>query len=133
MLDLSHGISPLIKACLLNMLRDEHRTKSALKTEKAKQVLSNQFEKQSCYFNQLLRDVECHSERCGLHVDFAKHNSSDTLNVFFNETGFIGMLEAKPYDKIDLVSPFIGAIADRFCGICERLTALSFVRLVELL
>lgn len=41
------------------------------------------------------------------------------------------MLDAKDFELIDLVLPFIGAIADRLCGICEGLTTLSFVRCVE--
>lgn len=66
-------------------------------------------------------------------VDYAKGNEYDKLNGFSNETGIIGLLEAKHYDKINLVLSAIGVIPDRLCVLCDRLTTLSFVRYVELL
>lgn len=38
---------------------------------------------------------------------------------FFGETELMGILEAYDYDSADIVSPFIGAIVDGFCGLFE--------------
>lgn len=121
--DVSHGIALLIEDCLVNMLRDEHQTTSALETWKAETGTFESVPKTvllAC--SEFIRDVEHLFVRNWLHVDFAKGNSLDMLSEFFNETGIVGILEAKDYDKIDLVSPFIGAIIDQLCRRCEWFT-----------
>lgn len=44
------------------------------------------------------------------------------------ETGIIGMLEAADYDAIDMVSPFLGAIADVCCGHSDAGRVTSFLQ-----
>lgn len=51
-----------------------------------------------------------------MKVHYSKSESGGRLTGFFNDSG-IGVLEVSEYEVMDMVSPFIGAIADRFCGL----------------
>ena len=49
-------------------------------------------------------------------MDFSKGIINENLSGFFTDSGILGMLEASDLDRIDEVSPFLGAIIDRCCG-----------------
>lgn len=52
----------------------------------------------------------------GIRLDFSKEEIGGILSGLFTETGILGMLKAKVYENIDLVSPFFREIADVRCG-----------------
>lgn len=68
-----------------------------------------------------------------MYVDFSKGEKTLELNCFFNTAGVMGMIEAKDYDKIDMVSPFMGAIVDRLYGLDHVATTSSYVRYVKVI
>lgn len=139
---LSCDISSLIKDFHVDMLREDHRTTSALKTWKCvARSYKSVPEALLLACNQFLRDLERHFIGDRLHVDFAKGERSDIPNRFFNKTGDIGMLESYDYGKIDLVLPFIDAIwpveqniggVDGFTACSLRSAAINIIQLCKM-
>lgn len=66
-----------------------------------------------------------------LYIDFSKGGETDKLNGLFKETGVMGMLDAEDYDKIYMVSSFMGAIVNRLCGLDHTPITPSYVPNVE--
>lgn len=131
---LSLGISKMLKECAVEMLKDENRTTSAI-LSRAGEPRTFKFVRKRVLrcLNEFLRDVESSSRGYGLHVDFSSGESGLRLSGFFTEHGIVGMLEAKDYDVMDMVSPFIGAIIDRCCGLVDVATVTSsFTQYVDL-
>lgn len=48
-------------------------------------------------------------------MDFSKGNFYLILTRSFTETELVGILEAADVDCVDHVSPFLGALSDKFC------------------
>lgn len=71
-------------------------------------------------FNICVVDVERSSPRSGLHDDFSKGVSVDHPSGVFVDTGITGMLEARGFNSIDMISPFLEAIVDICCGTGEE-------------
>lgn len=67
-------------------------------------------------WNKFFQEVERTSINRDFHVDFSEERRTNILNGFFNKRDVIDMLEAKDYDRIDMVSPFMGEIVERLCG-----------------
>ena len=66
--------------------------------------------------NNFLREVETSSPGYDLHVDFSKGFTGERLSDLFMDDGLIGMLEAADIKTVDMLSPFLGALIDTYCG-----------------
>lgn len=67
--------------------------------------------------------------RVNLHEYFCCGTMGDWLNGFFPDHVIAGMLEAKDYEAVYLVSPYIGHVVDMCVGLCEEATLTSFFTL----
>lgn len=66
--------------------------------------------------NHMLQSIESESPARGLHIDFSSKGKGAVYNGLFKSEGLIGLLEAKDYRNVDMVSPFISMYVDRCCG-----------------
>lgn len=118
--NLSLGVSKMLKDCATIMLRDENRTSPAMITSSGAPRTFKHIRRSVLHaLNDFLCDVEKRSPGYGIHCDYSKGECGGRLNGFFTETGIVGMLEAKEYDSVDMVSPFLGAIIDACCGLTD--------------
>lgn len=53
----------------------------------------------------------------GLHTDFSKSERTDRLVGFFTDVKWVGMIEEKDEDCIDIDCLFIAKMIDRCCGL----------------
>lgn len=113
--DLSLGISLLIKDRTASLLRGESCLSSSMKKDSEKPHHSPIRKTVLCACNKFPHEIGRTLIGYELHVDLSKRVKTDKLNGFFNETGVIGMLENRVFDKIVVVSSFIGTILDRLC------------------
>lgn len=119
--NLSLGISKLLKECCVLMLKDSERTSPAMCTMTGVPRPFNFIRKEVLHtLNKLLACIQRSSSGYGLQVDFSKGETSGRLSGFFTEDGVIGMLQAKHFDTVDMVAPFLGAIVDMCCGSEEK-------------
>lgn len=64
-----------------------------------------------------------------LRLDFFKRETGVSVEGFFSDHGVMGTLDASDYENVDKVSPFPGAIIDRFCGFTETaVTAAAYAQ-----
>ena len=112
------GVSKDLKRCLSERLRSTAHFTSSVPT-KAGNIRHTTFK---AVRNQVLAGVNAmlsHMERTSpsqnLRIDFSV--GKDYSSGLFGEDGkLIGMLEAKDYKSVDMISPFIGMFVDRCCG-----------------
>ena len=111
------GISKLLKTCTIQLLSSDdlytHPTKNSRQQRKFSSIKNKVL--RSC--NALLAAIEAQFPIPGVHVDYSKKESSVQLNGFFTHDGIKGMLEAKNYQNMDMIFPFIAAFIDRATGL----------------
>lgn len=66
--------------------------------------------------NQKIREAEQLSAGYGLPVDFGKGDSDGILYGYFNDNVVVKCFEANDYNRMGMVSSFLGTIAERFCA-----------------
>lgn len=119
---------------MVNMLPDERRAFSAMKTQKSERQTFKSVQNTVLFACKLLlKKVECQSVRFGLHADLLKDDRADTLNGVFNNIRIVGMFLIKDYNILVMLSSDLGVSADWLSGVGERLVMLSFLRYVEML
>ncbi len=108
------GVSKLIKQTTCSRLKSTELTSCAIgKTTKTFSYIRKSILRQ---LNAFLDSVSTNTD--GIRV-FGKLRSSGGktgLNGLFKEEGLSGMVEASLMEKVDKVSPFMGALIDRACG-----------------
>lgn len=73
--------------------------------------------------NCFLKQVQRPSPRYGIKVGYSKWACSTRLSGNSGEARVIRMLEVSNFDALEMVSPFIGGIADRLCDhLCETIS-----------
>ena len=111
------GISKLLKNAYVERLKDEELTSNRITAASGKPrsfpsirsiVLSGA--------NEIMRRIRNESHARHLDVDFSVPSKSWRYNGFFNESGIVGMLEARQYKAVDMVFPIVAAYIDRVCG-----------------
>ena len=132
---LSLGISRLLKECLWELLDDSNRKTSALRTSngsKKTYKAAKRFVLQS--MNHFLLETIESSPGFQMRVNLNKEKGIGRLNGLFLENGLAGLLQASDFDRIDKVSPFLGAMADSFCGNSRKAEITKvYTRYVDLL
>lgn len=100
------------------MLNDESRKTFALKSGFGSSKTFKSVRKMILSaLNRFLAESNIPLKGCGIWLDFRKSYQTKYLNGFFRDAGLTGRLEASDYDAVDLVSLFLGALADEFCGL----------------
>lgn len=115
------GISKMLKQCACDMLKSEDRTTDRMKVTRAG---SRCFKPFSTIRNTVIRQMNGFIEDSWVYCDegpsgYGIRNAEGRkgMNGYFNEEGLAGMLEAKDLKNLDNVSPFLGALIDRICGL----------------
>ena len=105
------GVSKDIKKVIFERLGSE--------TKRAKQRTFRSIRKTVLKgVNDMLRSIDQQYYAPNLRVDFSKPERSTRLNGFYIEDGIRGMLEAKDFQRLDMVFPFAATFIDRMC--CEE-------------
>lgn len=114
------GISKLIKLACAGRLTDKELRTSAMAKNRSKtrSFVSARAAILSAA-NEILRQLEKEFPARGLRVAFGSAEKGRRYNGFFKSDGIVGMLEAKDFQALDMVFPFIGAYIDRCCGEVE--------------
>lgn len=97
-------------------LEDESKVSTAMiRVKKAERMFY--LIKKTVHFlmNIIPRDMEKSSPGWGRVVDYYKGNHGGRLNGFSYDSEIVGMVDASHYKVMDMVSSFIGAIANPFC------------------
>lgn len=68
------------------------------------------------FFNNLLRSLNTDSNVYKFRRSFSEEGTAGEYDGFFRQTGFQAVLKAKYCEKVENVSPFLGAIKRRWCG-----------------
>ena len=70
--------------------------------------------------NDILHIIDKQYYAPNMKVDFSKPEKSNRLNGFYLEDGIRGMLEAKDFQRLEMVFPFAAAFIDRMCDDTEQ-------------
>ena len=132
------GVSKELKRCASERLRSENLITTSLptKTNMSRTVTFKQVRMTILNgVNKMLAHIEESSPSSGLRVDMSRSDKGDHGNGLFNSDGnLVGMLEAKDYRSLDMVSPFIGMFLDRCSDeVNEAPTTNLYVQYVELM
>lgn len=106
--DLSNGIPSLINDIFVKTTRDENQTILSIRTKEEKTCTFKSVRKSvlsAC--KKSWKEIERHSVAYWLDIKLSKDDTTDILNRYFNGMGLAGMLEAKGYGQLDLLSSFI--------------------------
>ena len=132
------GISKDLKRCLSERLRSSDLMSGALPTRGGmNRIASFKTIRRTVLsgINNMLCHIEKSSPASNLRIDFSNSTKGSNGNGLYVEDGkLVGMLEAKDYRCIDMVSPFIGMFADRCCDeVSTAVTTELFVSYVEIM
>lgn len=84
--------------------------------------------------NQILLNTIKSSPGIQMSVNLNKEKGMGRLNELFLETGLAALLQGFDFERIEKVSPFLGAMADSFCGNSRKAKITQFyTRYVDLL
>lgn len=131
---LSLVISKLLNECTFSLLKDEKRYSSAMSTKS--NAIRSFFSIRNTVLRSLklfLSEVEVIAVGFGVHVNFGKAVVNGRLSELFAETGLMEMLEASDFEAVDIVSPLLGAIVYRFCGLVEEVYVTTVFKKYEYL
>lgn len=97
------------------MFRDEERYTSTIQTSSENALFLKASRKLilTC-LNLFLVDVEQNSAGYSQHIDFSREDRSCHFVRLFIKANKFGKVEAKDYDRVDIVAPFVGATVDRW-------------------
>ena len=121
------GISKLLKLLLCMLLKETTDTTEAVRTADNKPRLIRSL--RTPILHQLNRLIEAVSTRTdGPRITIKSNNEKcpSGLTGIFKKDGICGMVEAVTFKKLDMISPFLGAIVDRVCG-CEESAPITTV------
>ncbi len=108
------GISKLIKQTTCNRLKSTELTSSAISTTtKTFSYIRKSILRQ---LNSFLDSVSTNTDGIRVFGNLRSGGGKSGLNGLYKEDGISGMIEATTIQKIDNVSPFMGALIDRACG-----------------
>lgn len=111
------------------MEKDKARTINAILTGDRSECLFESIRESLLRaITRLQTHVENTSDGYGLQVDLTKCDLTDRFEAVFTESGIVGIVEARDPDNVDMVTPSIGATADRCCGLVEASVAFDFVK-----
>lgn len=132
------GISKELKRCLSERLKSEDLYSSALPTKGGNnRTASFRTLRLTILFaiNRMLTHIQTHSPAKGLRIDFSTSGKGSFESGLYGENGkLVGMLEAKDYKAIDMISPFIGMLVDRCCDeVATAPTTTLYVQYVDIM
>lgn len=114
------GVSKLIKQACADRLTDHELQSNALSASNGRMKTFASIRARILGgANEILRQLEKEFPARGFRTSFGSESKGGRYNGFFKNNGVVGMLEAKDYQALDMVFPFIGAYIDRCCGEIE--------------
>lgn len=132
------GASKELKRCLSERLRSDEHFSTVVPTKGGnKRNASFKTLRLSILFgiNRMLAHIQTFSPAKGLRIDFSTSSKESFGSGLYVDDGkLVGMLEAKDYKVIDMVSPFIGMLVDRCCDeVTKAPTTNLFVMYVDIM
>lgn len=114
---LSLGNSKALQKIVLDILNDEFIHSSSIFYRNGNPIPFIFLKKRTlAELNVFLRYLQRDSPAYDLRVDLSKWEAVGKMSGVFNIEGVSSILEASDYDRVDLVSSFLGKIVDRCCG-----------------
>jgi len=114
------GISKLLKLLLCMFLKKTNESTESVRTADNKPRLIKSLRTPILHqLNRLVEAVSTRTDRPRITIKSNNEKCLSGLTGIFKKDGIDGMVEAVTSKKLDMISPFLGAIVDRVCG-CEE-------------
>ena len=121
------GISKLLKVVLCELLKETDDSTHAVRTVEGKPKLIKTLRTPILHqLNSLIEAVSTRTDGPRISIKSNNEKCPSGLNGIFKKDGICGMVEAVTFKKLDMISPFLGAIVDRVCG-CEESAPITTV------